>query len=81
MTQQQKYLEGARRRLETKALDYARMEKFGIYIGDNGEKVSVCRTDMGMYIDSMARDLLRAAVDLLQELTLTELPERADDGK
>ncbi len=77
MTQQYKYLEAQRRRLETKALDYARMEKFGIYIGDNGEKVSVSRPDMGMYIDSMARDLCRAAVDLLEELTLTELPERA----
>ena len=72
-------LEGARRKLEEAALQYARMSKLGEYLStENGHtfRNRVCATDIPHYIGEFERQLKQAAIDLLSELSAQPLPER-----
>lgn len=80
MTQQEKYLEGSRRKLEEKALAYARMKFLGEYISNEGNRCKICMSDHEHQI-SFYKDLLAyAAEDLFTEISMIPLPERKTNG-
>ena len=72
------YLEGARSNLEEKALAYARMKVFNSYLKDD-HIVTVSLNDNKDYTERFIKDLLGAAVTLLQEMTLIPLKPRESE--
>jgi len=75
MSQQEKYIEGARRKLEEVALNYARMKALGEYFED-GIRRKISFDDWKDYTEMFKNNLARAAEDLFAEISLTPLPER-----
>jgi len=73
------YLEGARRRLESEALRYARMKAFGIY-EEGGKYVHVSNSDIEGYLTYFTSALHQAAMALLLELQAVELPPREEQA-
>lgn len=79
MTQREKFLEGARRRLEDAALIYARMKALGEYIDEQGFRVRLGHSDISDYTEMFKGNLVRAAEDLFAEISMTPLPERKSE--
>lgn len=75
-TQQQRFFEGTRIRLEESALKYARMKQFGMYLDDSGNVCRVCFTDQQDQAKYLLESLGRDAVRLLEEISMMPLPPR-----
>lgn len=75
-TQQQKFVEGARVRLEDAAMKYARMKTLGRYFDGNDGDVQLCAADRPDHEKYMLLALQQAAVDLFAEIAATPLPPR-----
>lgn len=64
-------LRAARQVLEERALVYARMKTFNVFIHENGSVIRVSRVDAEPRAEQMLKAIGDAAVDLLLEMSLS----------
>ena len=76
MTHQERLINGARYKLETAALKYARMVGYGKAISPDGHMISFTGERQKEYISLYNQEMCEAACNLLVELSLLPLPER-----
>jgi len=77
MTKQEKYLEGAHRKLEEAALNYARVQANACYVNSLGELVMLSHDEKETHSLYWSQAMMAAAKMLLIEVSMTPLPPRS----